>query len=58
MRFFTAAAPTMLERWERTAQQAASHGEKKQTGRSPGYRSASPATTGSAAATVGNAEPR
>ena len=53
MRSLRAAACTTLQRWESTAQQAASYGEKKHTGRSPAYRPASSPTTGSAAATAG-----
>src|SRR5215207_53598 len=57
IRSLTAAAAALVVRWESTAQQAASYGEEKHTGRRPGWRAASASTTGSAARTAPNPEP-
>ena len=52
-----AAAWTTLIRWLMIAQHAASYGEWNVTGRRPGYRARSPATTGSRAATAAKPVP-
>lgn len=57
MRALIAAAWTIRMRWPMTDQAAASYGEWKHTGRSPGYAAMRPATTGSPSASPGNPEP-
>jgi hypothetical protein len=57
MRALIAAACRIRMRWPMMAQAAASYGDQKPTGRSPGYRRCSPATTGSRSPTAGNPDP-